>query len=71
MTFEEMQKFIQANKGKSREELMQSLQQEARQQQAQGELPNTKMEEIYEKLSPMLAPAQKQKMREVIERLKQ
>jgi len=70
MTYEEMQGFIQENRGKSREELMASLQRSVYEQRARGELPDTKMEEIYNMLSPMLSPTQKQKMREVIERLK-
>ena len=70
MTYEEMQGFIAKNKGKSREELMGTLQHMVREQQARGELSPTKMEEIYQMLSPMLSPAQKEKMREVIARLK-
>ncbi|MCL2695725.1 MAG: hypothetical protein FWE69_05310 [Clostridiales bacterium] len=70
MTYEEMQRFIQMSRGKSREELMDDLGATVREQQARGELSGSKMEEIYEMISPMLTPEQKRKMREVIERLR-
>jgi len=67
MNYDEMQSFIRANRGKSREELMDMLSREYR---GQGEQGGTKMEEIYEMLHPMLTPEQRRKMREVIGRLK-
>ena len=57
-------------KGKSRDELMRTLTVMTAEQQQTGEMNNTKMEEIYRMLAPMLTEQQRQKMCEVIRRLK-
>lgn len=59
-----------ALKGKGKEELMQTLVTMTAEQQKTGEMTDTKMEEIYRMLSPMLTEQQRQKMLEVIRRLK-
>lgn len=65
-----IQDFYDMQSGKDKDELMETLEELTREQRATGELNNSKMEEIYEMLSPMLSPAQRQKMHEVISRLK-
>lgn len=57
-------------KGKNKDELMQTLAVMTAEQQQKGEMNNTKMEEIYSMLAPMLTEQQRQKMCEVIRRLK-
>ncbi|MDD3401529.1 MAG: hypothetical protein PHT58_07905 [Eubacteriales bacterium] len=61
----------QSNQGKSEDELMSELETMTREQRASGEMDNSKMEEIYEMLYPMLSESQRAKMREVIRRLKE
>ena len=57
-------------KGKGKDELMQTLAVMTAEQQQSGEMTDTKMEEIYRMLSPMLTEQQRAKMCEVIRRLK-
>lgn len=70
MKREDMEKFMKERSGRTEEELMAELQAMTRSQQDRGELNETKMEEIYRLLSPMLSERQKDKFRQVIARLK-
>lgn len=70
MKREDMEKFMEERSGRTEEELMAELQAMTRSQQDRGELNETKMEEIYRLLSPMLSEKQKDKFRQVIARLK-
>lgn len=70
MKREDMEKFMEERSGRTEEELMAELQAMTRSQQDKGELNETKMEEIYRLLSPMLSEKQKDKFRQVIARLK-
>lgn len=70
MKREDMEKFMEERSGRTEEELMAELQAMTRSQQDRGELNETKMEEIYRLLSPMLSERQKDKFRQVIARLK-
>lgn len=70
MKREDMEKFMGDRAGKTEEELMAELTAMTRQQQSSGELSETKMEEIYRLLAPMLTEKQKEKFRQVIARLK-
>ncbi len=70
MKREDMEKFMEERSGRTEEELMAELQAMTRSQQDKGELNETKMEEIYRLLSPMLSERQKDKFRQVIARLK-
>lgn len=58
-------------RNRSEAELMETLDVLTKEQQDSGEMTNTRMEEIYEMLAPMLTDKQRRKMQEVIERLKQ
>ena len=71
MKQEDMQRFVQAREGQSEDALMEELGAMTRQQLAAGELSDRKMEEIYRLLSPMLTEKQRQKMQQVISRLKE
>lgn len=71
MQDDELNGFIKSHEGKSRDALLEELTDMTRQQKLTGEMSNTKMEEIYELLYPMLSPAQREKMLEVIARLKE
>lgn len=51
-------------------ELMDELNELTRQERAAGRMDNMVMDDIYEKLSPMLSPQQRAKMLEVLARLK-
>ncbi|MDO4544281.1 MAG: hypothetical protein Q4C01_06975 [Clostridia bacterium] len=67
----DLQDFYNMQSNKDGDELMSTLEEMTREQKASGELNNTKMEEIYEMLAPMLTEQQCEKMREVIKRLKE
>ncbi len=56
-------------RGKSGDELMQTLMKLTAEQKQTGELNESKMEEIYRMLAPMLSERQKARMREIIDRL--
>ncbi|MBQ6078315.1 MAG: hypothetical protein IJK88_09455 [Clostridia bacterium] len=56
-------------RGKSGDELMQTLLKLTAEQKQTGELNESKMEEIYRMLAPMLSERQKARMREIIDRL--
>ena len=53
----------------SSDELMETLMRLTAEQKQTGEMTESKMEEIYRMLSPMLSEGQKAKMREIIDRL--
>ena len=67
----ELTEAVEQLKGKSRSELFDALQSATEAERAAGNLDNTRMDEIYEKLSPMLSEAQREKMRQVLSRLKE
>lgn len=56
-------------RGKSGDELMQTLLKLTAEQKQTDELNESKMEEIYRLLAPMLSERQKARMREIIDRL--
>ena len=56
-------------RSKTGDELMETLLQLTAEQKKKGEMSESKMEEIYCMLSPMLSESQKARMREIIERL--
>ena len=51
--------------------LMDELRHMTKEQEQAGQMPATRMEEIYQTLSPFLTEKQREKMREVIRRLKE
>ena len=67
---ETVAEFIQANSGKSEAELMDQLKSITDAEREAGTMNDTKLEEIYGKLYPYLTQAQRQKMEQVIARLK-
>ena len=71
MTQEEMERFLTARKGSNEDALMEELKRMTREQEQAGEMSPTRMEEIYSTLSPFLSESQREKMREVIRRLKE
>ena len=71
MTPEEMDRFLNARKDSSEDALMDELKRMTREQEQSGEMSPTRMEEIYATLSPFLSETQREKMREVIRRLKE
>ena len=70
MTPEEMEKFLQDRQNSGEDALMDELKRMTREQEQRGEMNTTRMEEIYDTLSPFLSERQREKMREVIRRLK-
>ena len=70
MTPEEMERFLNQRKDSSEDALMDELKRMTREQERTGEMSPTRMEEIYATLSPFLSESQREKMREVIRRLK-
>ena len=70
MTPEEMERFLQERQNSSEDALMDELKRMTREQEQTGEMSPTRMEEIYATLSPFLSESQREKMREVIRRLK-
>ena len=71
MTQEKMERFLTVRKGSSEDALMEELKRMTREQEQAGEMSPTRMEEIYSTLSPFLSESQREKMREVIRRLKE
>ena len=70
MTPEEMEKFVNDRQNSGEDALLDELKRMTREQEQAGEMSPTRMEEIYRSLSPFLSEAQREKMREVIRRLK-
>ncbi len=56
-------------RGKTSDELMETLLKLTAEQKQTGEISESKMEEIYRMLAPMLSERQKAHMREIIDRL--
>lgn len=71
MTPEEMERFLSQRQNSSEDALMAELKRMTREQEQRGEMSPTRMEEIYATLSPFLSESQREKMREVIRRLKE
>ena len=59
----------EAYRGKTSDELMETLLRLTAEQKQTGEMTEGKMEEIYRMLAPMLSESQKARMREIIARL--
>jgi len=65
-----MERFLKDRQNSTEEALMAELTRMTREQEQAGEMSPTRMEEIYSTLSPFLSVRQREKMREVIRRLK-
>ena len=70
MTPEEMERFLQERQNSGENALMDELTRMTREQERTGEMSPTRMEQIYDALSPFLSERQREKMQEVIRRLK-
>ncbi len=70
-TPEEMERFLQQRQNSGEDALMDELKRMTKEQEQAGEMSSTRMEEIYQTLSPFLTDRQREKMREVIRRLKE
>ena len=66
-----MERFLQERRNSGEEALMDELKRMTREQEQAGQMPPTRMEEIYQTLSPFLTERQREKVREVIRRLKE
>ena len=66
-----MERFLKDRQNSTEEALMAELTRMTRDQEQAGEMSPTRMEEIYSTLSPFLSESQREKMREVIRRLKE
>ena len=66
-----MERFIQQRQNSGEDALMDELKRMTKEQEQAGEMSPTRMEEIYQTLSPFLTDRQREKMREVIRRLKE
>ena len=62
---------MQQRQNSGEDALMEELKRMTREQEQAGEMSPTRMEEIYQTLSPFLTDRQREKMREVIRRLKE
>ena len=71
MTPEEMERFLQERQNSGEDALMDERKRMTKEQEQAGEMSSTRMEEIYATLSPFLTEKQREKMREVIRRLKE
>ena len=70
-TRSEMERFLNERQNSGEDALMDELKRMTREQEQSGEMSPTRMEEIYSTLSPFLTEHQREKMREVIRRLKE
>ncbi len=66
-----MERFLQERQSSGEDALMDELKRMTKEQEQTGEMSPTRMEEIYATLSPFLTEKQREKMREVIRRLKE
>ncbi len=66
-----MERFLQQRQNSGEDALMDELKRMTKEQEQAGEMSPTRMEEIYQTLSPFLTDRQREKMREVIRRLKE
>ena len=62
---------VKQRSGRSESELFSELCEVTKHERAEGRMNNLYLEDIYEKLAPMLTQAQCEKMREVLRRLKE
>ena len=65
-----MERFLQERQSSGEDALMDELKRMTKEQEQTGQMNPTRMEEIYATLSPFLSERQREKMREVIRRLK-
>ena len=65
-----MERFLQERQSSGEDALMDELKRMTKEQEQTGEMSPTRMEEIYATISPFLTEKQREKMREVIRRLK-
>lgn len=65
----DLNKQYEAYRNQTGDELMETLLRLTAEQKSSGEMSESKMEEIYRMLSPMLSESQKARMREIIARL--
>ncbi len=66
-----MERFLQQRQNSGEDALMDELKRMTKEQEQAGQMSPTRMEEIYQTLSPFLTDRQREKMREVIRRLKE
>ena len=66
-----MERFLQQRQNSGEDALMDELKRMTKEQEQTGEMSPTRMEEIYQTLSPFLTDRQREKMQEVIRRLKE
>ena len=66
-----MERFLQQRQNSGEDALMDELKRMTKEQEQAGQMSPTRMEEIYQTLSPFLSERQREKMREVIRRLKE
>ena len=71
MTPEEMERFLQQRQNSGEDALMDELKRMTKEQEQAGEKKPTPTGESYSTLSPLLSERQREKMREVIRRLKE
>ena len=65
----DLNKQYETYRNQTSDELMETLLKLTAEQKQTGEMSESKMEEIYRMLAPMLSERQKARMREIIERL--
>lgn len=68
---EAIRETLEARSGRSKAELLDELAELTRQEREAGRMDNMVMDDIYEKLSPMLTEQQRKKMQQVLSRLKE
>ena len=66
-----MERFLLERRNSDEDALMDELKRMTKEQEQAGQMNPTRMEEIYATLSPFLSERQREKMREVIRRLKE
>ena len=66
-----MERFLQQRQNSGEDALMDELKRMTKEQEQAGQMSPTRMEGIYQTLSPFLTDRQREKMREVIRRLKE
>ena len=66
-----MERFLLERQNSGEDALMDELKRMTKEQEQAGQMSPTRMEEIYQTLSPFLTEKQREKMREVIRRLRE
>ena len=66
-----MERILQQRQNSGEDALLDELKRMTKEQEQAGQMSPTRMEEIYQTLSPFLTDRQREKMREVIRRLKE